>query len=265
MSIGKNPSSFRRMIKQPESQSSILLGVNVDHCATLRQARYYHEPKALIAEPNVLDFALLSEMAGADGITMHLREDRRHVQAFDIEQVIASINTRLNLEIACTESMAEYAIKLKPNSVCLVPEKREEITTEGGLDLIENFDRVKYVVCAMSEANISTSLFIDPDEKQIEAAVRLGAPWVELHTGTFSNNFALGKYKKAWNALRNGAKLAHKLGLIINAGHGINYKNIHLIKNLPHLNELNIGHSIISRALVVGINEAVKEMLQLMK
>ena len=253
------------MINQQESQNSILLGVNIDHSATLRQARYSHEPRALIAEPNVLECALLSEMAGADGITMHIREDRRHVQAFDIEQVKAAMKTRLNLEIACTESIVEYAIKLKPNSVCLVPEKREEITTEGGLDLIENFDRIKDVVFALSEAKIHTSLFIDPDEKQIKTAAKLGAPWVELHTGAFSNNYALGEYKKEWDSLRNGAKLAHELGLIVNAGHGINYRNIHIIKNLPHLNELNIGHSIISRALFVGINGAIKEMLQLIK
>ncbi|MAH40495.1 MAG: pyridoxine 5'-phosphate synthase [Puniceicoccaceae bacterium] len=239
----------------------ILLGVNVDHCATIRQARYPGNPKVVQAEPNLLQFALLCESAGADGITMHLREDRRHVQAFDVEAVRVAIKTRLNLEMACTKEMMEYALQIAPESVCLVPEKREEITTEGGLDLIKHFDRVKEVVRAMEGAGIATSLFIDPEENQIRAAAELAAPWIELHTGAFSNKFATGEWQAEWDALIQSADLAHSLGLVVNAGHGINYENITQVKTLPHLNELNIGHSIISRALFEGVESAVQRML----
>lgn len=248
-------------MKVSASEKPVLLGVNIDHCATVRQARYPTNPEASLAEPNLLQFALLCEAAGADGITMHLREDRRHVQAFDVEAVKAAISTRLNLEMACTQEMIEYALRIKPESVCLVPEKREEITTEGGLDLVKHFDRVNEVVRAMKGAGIATSLFIDPEEAQIRAAAELATPWIELHTGAFSNQFATGEWEAEWNALSQSAELANSLGLVVNAGHGINYENIFQVKTLPYLNELNIGHSIISRALFVGIEVAVQSML----
>ena len=247
------------------SKNSILLGVNVDHCATLRQARYKEVPESSLAEPSVLQFALLSESAGADGITMHLREDRRHVQSFDIESVKASMKTRLNLEMACTEAMTEYALKLKPDSVCLVPEKREEVTTEGGLDIIKNYERVAEVIKAMESVGVATSLFIDPDTDQIKAAADLGAPWIELHTGAFSNQYATGNWQNEWSILQSGAELASRLGLVVNAGHGINYDNIKQVKQLPYLNELNIGHSIVSQSLFLGVETAVKNMLSLMR
>jgi pyridoxine 5-phosphate synthase len=251
-------------IKYPMSKNPILLGVNVDHCATLRQARYKDDPESILAEPSVLQFALLSESAGADGITMHLREDRRHVQSFDIESVKASMKTRLNLEMACTEEMTEYALKLQPDSVCLVPEKREEVTTEGGLDIIKNYQRVADVIKAMKSVGVATSLFIDPDTDQIKAAAELGAPWIELHTGAFSNQYAVGDWQDEWHVLTSGAELANSLGLVVNAGHGINYDNIKQVKQLPHLNELNIGHSIVSQSLFLGVEVAVKNMLTLM-
>lgn len=249
------------MIKSA-SEKPILLGVNIDHCATVRQARYPTNPEAALAEPNPLEFALLCEAAGADGITMHLREDRRHVQAFDVEAVQSAIKTRLNLEMACTQEMIEYALRITPASVCLVPEKREEVTTEGGLDLIKHFDRVNEVVRAMEGAGIATSLFIDPEEAQIRAAAELAAPWIELHTGAFSNQFAIGEWQAEWDALTQSAELADSLGLVVNAGHGINYENISQVKTLPHLNELNIGHSIVSRALFEGVESAVQSMLR---
>ena len=243
-----------------ELKKPILLGVNIDHCATLRQARYPREYKKKIAEPKLLDFALLCEKAGADGITMHLREDRRHVQSDDVESVKNSIKTRLNLEMACTESMLEFSLSLVPDSVCLVPEKREEITTEGGLNISKNFAKVRETISALSNLQILTSLFINPEPKQIELAAKAGAQCVELHTGAFSNIYESGKWKDSWESLENGAKLAHELGLVVNAGHGVNYNNIRIIKKLSYLNELNIGHSILSRSIFVGIEKAVKSM-----
>ena len=242
-------------------KKKVLLGVNVDHCATIRQARYKSDPEQLLAEPSVLEFALLCERAGADGITMHLREDARHVQAFDIREVKDAIKTRLNLEMACSSQMVEFALEIKPHSVCLVPEKREEITTEGGLDLLKNYEQVASVVEAMEAQGIKTSLFIDPNEAQIKAAAELRAPWVELHTGAFSNGYSLGKWSERWEELSQCAQLADSLNLVVNAGHGINYKNIKQITQLPYLNELNIGHSIVSQSLFVGVERAVKDML----
>lgn len=240
----------------------ILLGVNVDHCATVRQARY--RSHALThgqeVEPDPVAFALACEAAGADGITMHLREDRRHVQEEDVQRVREQIATRLNLEMACTPAMIAYALRLRPDSVCLVPESREEITTEGGLDVVGQSARVAEVVAAMTEAGIQTSLFIDPDPAQIEMAAELQSPWIELHTGAYANAFYHGGREREWQTLRAGAELGHRLGLIVNAGHGINYTNIAEVVLLPHLHELNIGHSIISRALFVGVAQAVKEM-----
>lgn len=243
-------------------QDQILLGVNVDHCATVRQARYRAHPldHGDEVEPDPVDFALRCEAAGADGITMHLREDRRHVQDSDIERARAAIQTRLNLEMACTQEMIDYALRLKPDSVCLVPESREEITTEGGLDIVGQRERVGEVVAAMSAVGIATSLFIDPHLAQIEMAAELQAPWIELHTGAYANAYFHEGRAETLAELVRAAEQAHALGLVVNAGHGINYTNITEILSIPHLHELNIGHSIISRALTTGIEPAVREM-----
>lgn len=239
----------------------ILLGVNIDHCATLRQARYRGEADAGGAvEPDPVALAAMAERAGADGITVHLREDRRHIQERDVRRLRESIATRLNLEMACTQEMADFALELRPDSVCLVPENRREITTEGGLDVAANRERVRAVVEAMSGAGIKTSLFIDPDEAQIELSAKLGAPWVELHTGAYANACHSPRRPAEFQRLRLGAARAHDLGLTVNAGHGINYINIAEVRELPHLHELNIGHSILSRALFTGMAEAVAEM-----
>ncbi len=240
----------------------ILLGVNIDHCATLRQARYRDVGRTTggPVEPDPVTFALLAERAGADGITVHLREDRRHIQDRDVVRLRESIATRLNLEMACTPAMTAIALQVKPDSVCLVPESRQEITTEGGLDVVAHRDRVAACVDAMNAAGIKTSLFIDPDEPQIELSAKLGAPWVELHTGAYANAYATPRRAAEFQRLRLGAVRAHDLGLVVNAGHGINYINIAEVCTLPHLYELNIGHSIVSRALYTGVEEAVREM-----
>lgn len=240
----------------------ILLGVNIDHCATVRQARYRQASATVggAVEPDPVQLAILSERAGADGITVHLREDRRHIQERDVWRLRETIQTRLNLEMACTPQMTEFALKLKPDSVCLVPENRTEVTTEGGLDVVGNRERVKAVVDAMTAVGITTSLFIDPDEAQIELSAELKSPWIELHTGAYANSYYTPQREAELNRLRRGAAQAHQLGLVVNAGHGINYVNIAEIRTIPHLHELNIGHSIISRALFTGIEEAVREM-----
>ena len=205
-------------------------------------------------------WALLAERAGGDGITIHLREDRRHIQERDVWRLRESLATRLNLEMACTPAMIAFALNLKPDSVCLVPENRTEVTTEGGLDVFGNRARVRAVVDAMNAAGIKTSLFIDPDEPQIELSAKLGAPWVELHTGAYANAYFGPERAAEFQRLRIGALRAHDLGLVVNAGHGINYVNIAEVRTLPHLHELNIGHSIVSRALFTGVAEAVREM-----
>ncbi|PTX92451.1 pyridoxine 5'-phosphate synthase [Opitutus sp. ER46] len=239
----------------------ILLGVNIDHCATVRQARYREVGSCGGAiEPDPVTFALAAERAGADGITVHLREDRRHIQERDVQRLRESIATRLNLEMACTPEMTAFALKLRPDSVCLVPENRREVTTEGGLDIVGNRERVAAVVDAMNAAGIITSLFIDPDEPQIELSAALRAPWIELHTGAYANAYGTPRRAAELQRLRIGAVRAHDLGLAVNAGHGINYVNIAEIRTLPHLHELNIGHSIVSRALFTGVDEAVREM-----
>lgn len=240
----------------------ILLGVNIDHCATLRQARYREAGATTggAVEPDPVTFALISERAGADGITVHLREDRRHIQERDVWRLRESIATRLNLEMACTSAMTEFALKLQPEFVCLVPESREEVTTEGGLDVVGNRDRVRACIEAMNGAGIKTSLFIDPDEPQIELSAKLGAPFVELHTGAYANACYTPRRGAEFQRLRLGAVRAHDLGLVVNAGHGINYVNIAEVRTLPHLHELNIGHSIVSRGLFTGVEEAVREM-----
>jgi pyridoxine 5-phosphate synthase len=243
----------------------ILLGVNIDHCATLRQARYRAATEdGGAVEPDPVEFALHSERAGADCITVHLREDRRHIQERDVWRLREKIATRLNLEMACTPTMTAFALKLKPDSVCLVPENRQEITTEGGLDVVGTRDRVAACVDAMNAAGIKTSLFIDPDEPQIELSAELRAPWIELHTGAYANAYYTPERATEFKRLRRGAELGHGLGLVVNAGHGINYINIAEVRTLPHLHELNIGHSIVSRAVFTGVDEAVRTMKRLM-
>ena len=245
----------------------ILLGLNIDHCATVRQARYRAvAPGAEPAvEPDPVALAVRAEKAGADGITIHLREDRRHIIDADVDRVRNEIGTRMNLEIACTDEMAALANRLKPDSVCLVPENRAEITTEGGLDVVGQRDRVASIVDSMGEMGVAVSLFIDPDEPQIALAAELGAPWVELHTGAWANAYYMAdKRGGEFDRLVRGAEQAHAAGLVVNAGHGINYTNVIEIRTLPHLHECNIGHSIISRALFTGIDEAVREMKMLL-
>lgn len=240
----------------------ILLGVNIDHCATLRQARYRQAGRTTggPVEPDPVGLAVLAERAGADGITLHLREDRRHIQDRDVWRIRETTGTRLNLEMACTPAMIAFALELKPESVCLVPENREEITTEGGLDVLGARDRVADCVAAMKGAGIVTSLFIDPDERQIDAGAKLGAPCIELHTGAWAHAWHGAGRAAEMTRLRRGAVHGHNCGLRVNAGHGINYVNVSEIRTLPHVHELNIGHSIISRALFTGIEEAVREM-----
>ncbi|MBI2815265.1 MAG: pyridoxine 5'-phosphate synthase [Opitutae bacterium] len=244
----------------------ILLGVNIDHAATLRQARYRSAGATHggAIEPDPVELAHRCEQAGADGITVHLREDRRHIQDEDVLRLGRSKTTRLNLEMACTPAMTEFALKLKPHSVCLVPESREEITTEGGLDVVKHRDKVARVTDAMNAAGIKTSLFIDPDAEQVDLAAKLKAPWVELHIGAYANAYHGAGRAAEFARLVAGARRAHAAGLVVNAGHGINYVNIAEVRTIPHLHELNIGHSIMSRALFTGIAEAVRTMKALM-
>lgn len=243
------------------------LGVNIDHCATLRQARYKNEQRTCgqEIEPDVLLFALMAERAGADGITMHLREDRRHVQDEDVFRVKQAMQTRLNLEMACTDEMIAFAKEVKPYFVCLVPESRDELTTEGGLDVVGQAERVAHVIEEMEKVGILVSLFIDPDEIQIKTTKELGAPYIELHTGSFANSYYTTSRFMELQRLIKGAQLANSLDLVVNAGHGINFVNIQDIKKIPHIYELNIGHSIISRALFTGVEESVREMKRLIK
>jgi len=240
----------------------ILLGVNIDHGATLRQARYREGGGAEggNVEPDPVAIAERAVKAGADGITVHLREDRRHIQDRDVWRLRELPSIRLNLEMACTRDMVDLALKVKPQAVCVVPENRTEVTTEGGLDVVGGRDRVKACIAAMKAAGIETSLFIDPDDGQIELSAELGAPVVELHTGAYSSAYYTHRRVIEFQRLKAGAARAAGRGLKVNAGHGINYVNIAEVRTLPSLNELNIGHSILSRALFTGIDEAVREM-----
>jgi pyridoxine 5-phosphate synthase len=240
----------------------ILLGVNIDHCATLRQARYRDAGDAPgeSVEPDPVALAARAERAGADAITVHLREDRRHIQDRDVWRLRGSPSTRLNLELACTQAMIDLALKIRPQAVCVVPENRREVTTEGGLDVVGGRSRVEACVQAMNSAGIEASLFIAPDLEQIELSAEIGAPVVELHTGAYANAYPTARRRQEFERLSLGAARAHALGLKVNAGHGINYINIAEVRTIAHLNELNIGHSIMSRALFTGIEEAVREM-----
>lgn len=232
------------------------LGVNIDHVATVRQAR-------LAERPSPLEAALLAEEGGAWGITAHLREDRRHIQDRDIEALVARVH-RLNMEMAVTPEMLEIAVRVRPHSCCLVPEKRAELTTEGGLDVAGQPEKIREAVARLKGAGIVVSCFIDPEEPQLAAAAAAGADYVELHTGTYSN--AAGEARAAeLERLKQAAEFAHAAGLRVNAGHGIDYENIAGILTVPHLCELNIGHSIVWRAIMVGMVQAVREMVQRMQ
>lgn len=236
----------------------MLLGVNIDHVATLRNARGG-------AEPSVVKAAEIAENNGATSITTHLREDRRHIKDNDVYTLIKTLKTRLNLEMAMADDIQKIALEIKPHSICLVPEKRQEITTEGGLDVAGQLDRVTEFIKPLLDAGIIVSLFIDPDENQVKASAKTGAQFIEMHTGTYSEAFGTEKEEQEFLNLKNAAKLAQSLGLKVNAGHGLNYENVKRMHEIPGLVELNIGHSIISRAVFTGLGEAVKTMHDLIK
>jgi pyridoxine 5-phosphate synthase len=232
------------------------LGVNIDHVATLRQARGTRYPRPA-------DAVAIAERAGADSITVHLREDRRHIQDADLPEIIAVMRTHMNLELAVTDEMLGIACELAPSDCCLVPERREELTTEGGLDIAGQAGRVKEACARLADAGIRVSLFIDPDERQLEAAAACGAPVVELHTGAFAD--AAGELRALeLRRIADAAAFGDRIGLVINAGHGLNYDNVGEIAAIPEIVELNIGHSIVSRAVFDGLGVAVSEMKRLM-
>ena len=239
------------------------LGVNIDHVATLRQARYVGRDRG---EPDPIEAALICEAAGAHGITAHLREDRRHIQDRDVWKLREVVKTRLNLEMANTAEMVEIALRVKPDIICVVPEKRAEVTTEGGLNAAGDIEGLKKTCEKMAAAGIEVSLFIDPDLRQVEAAKKVEAPFIELHTGSFAEHF--NRKKERAEELRRvveAAELAHSLGIKVNAGHGLNTQNVPALFEVPHLVELNIGHTLVSRAITVGLAVAVKEMLLVME
>jgi len=239
------------------------LGVNIDHVATLRQARYRGMERG---EPDPIAAALLCEQAGAHGITAHLREDRRHIIDRDIVALRKAIRTRLNFEMANAPEIVEIALAVRPDIVCLVPEKREEISTEGGLDVLGHEAALTETIRRMKESGIEVSLFVDPDLAQIEASARVGAQFIELHTGAYAEVFhQKAERNRELERLVAAAEQGYQVGLRINAGHGLNRENLPLLHVVPHLEELNIGHSIISRALFVGLEKAVQEILQVME
>ena len=244
--------------------SKLRLGVNIDHIATLRQARYAGALDTPNCEPDLVRAASACERAGAHGITVHLRADRRHVQDQDVYRLRESLNTKLNLEMGNTQEILEIALRVLPEDICLVPENRREVTTEGGLDAAGQIKALQPTVKRLLNAGIRISLFIEPDFKQIDAAVHLEAQAVELHTGAFANAVGPAQAREL-ERIREAAAYGNLRGLQVNAGHGINYTNIALIRGVPHLDELNIGHSIISRAVLTGLERAVAEMLVAMR
>ncbi len=229
------------------------LGVNVDHVATLRQARGGNDPDPLAA-------AVLVELAGADGIVVHLREDRRHIQDRDLRLLRELIRTKLDMEMAADETMAKIALTIKPDLVTLVPEKRQELTTEGGLDVPAHKDRLQQIIGMLHDGGIPVSLFIEPDLGHIRAAHKISADFVELHTGRYANAKRSKEADAEFEAITQAAKLAYKLGMGVNAGHGLNYQNVKRLTHIPEIVEYNIGHSIIARAVLVGLDQAVREM-----
>ena len=235
----------------------ILLGVNIDHVATLRQARGTHYPDPVQA-------AIEAEQAGADSITLHLREDRRHIQDRDVVMLQDILQTRMNLEMSVTEEMLDIACRVRPVDCCLVPERREELTTEGGLDVAGQMDRMRYACQRLSEAGVRVSLFIDADRRQVEASGEVGAPCIEIHTGHFADAGNRSDQDAEFRKIRQAICLGADIGLQVNAGHGLHYHNVQAIASLPQVRELNIGHAIVARAVISGLGEAVREMKRLM-
>ena len=236
---------------------SIYLGVNIDHIATLREARG-------TIYPSPLEAALICENSGADSITLHLREDRRHIQDRDVEEIRSSLKTKMNLEMAATNEMLAIARQIKPQDCCLVPEKREELTTEGGLDVASQISRMTEVCQQLNEENIRTSLFIDADIKQIDAAMSCGAPVIEIHTGHFADSTTIEEQADKYTQIKKACKYAHGIGLQVNAGHGLTIQNTKLIAEINEIVELNIGHSIVARSVFIGLENAVSEIKELM-
>ena len=241
---------------QPQ-HASLDLGVNIDHVATLRNARG-------TVYPDPLQAALLAERSGADAITLHLREDRRHIRDADVEVIRPQITTRMNLESAVTSEMLDFACRILPHDVCLVPERRNEVTTEGGLDVRRFFNEVQAAVKQLAQHNIRVSLFIDADKEQIAAAAEAGAPVIELHTGRYADAHDEAEQEKEYQRIRDAVEVGIKLGLKVNAGHGLHYQNVQAIAALPDITELNIGHAIVAHAVFVGWENAVREMKALM-
>lgn len=238
--------------------AELLLGVNIDHIATLRNARG-------TAYPDPVQAAFVAEQAGADGITVHLREDRRHITDRDVRLLRQTIQTRMNLEMAVTDEMLAIACELKPHFCCLVPEKRQEVTTEGGLDVAGQLDRITAAVTQLRQAGILVSLFIDADRTQIDAAVASGAPYIEIHTGAYADAQTDAARQQEFERIRDAAAYAASRGIKVNAGHGLTYHNVQPIAALPEMHELNIGHAIIGRAVMSGLASAVAEMKTLMR
>ena len=236
---------------------SIYLGVNIDHIATLREARG-------TIYPSPLEAALICENSGADSITLHLREDRRHIQDSDVVEIRSSLKTKMNLEMAATDEMIKIAREIKPQDCCLVPEKREELTTEGGLDVASQISRMTEVCQQLNEENIRTSLFIDADIKQIDAAMSCGAPVIEIHTGHFADSTTIEEQADKYTQIKKACKYAHGIGLQVNAGHGLTIQNTKLIAEINEIVELNIGHSIVARSVFIGLENAVSEIKELM-
>jgi len=236
----------------------ILLGVNIDHVATVRQAR------GTTRYPDPVYAALVAEQAGADGITLHLREDRRHIQDRDVILLKDLLQTRMNFEMAATQEMLDFALEIKPTYCCLVPERREELTTEGGLNVLRDEGYIKKVCQRLADAGIGVSLFIDPAIDQIEAAVRCGAPLIEIHTGCYADADTEAKQAVELQRITKAAQFAKRQGLQVNAGHGLHYHNVQAIARIPELTELNIGHAIVAQAIFTGLEEAVREIKRLM-
>ena len=236
----------------------IKLGVNIDHVATLRQARRTVEPEPVAA-------AIICELAGCDSITVHLREDRRHINERDVELLKKVLKVKLNLEMSIADEIVDIACSIKPEQSTIVPEKRQEVTTEGGLDVVKDEASIKKVVKRLKDSGIIVSLFIDPIKEQIESSKKIGAEFIELHTGSYANKRKESEIEEELKRLKWAAQFASKLGLRVNAGHGLTYRNVQRIVEMPEIEELNIGHSIISRAVLVGLDRAVREMLELIK
>jgi pyridoxine 5-phosphate synthase len=243
----------------PTPYMRLHLGVNIDHVATLRQARYREMLDSPNAEPSLLEAALISEQAGADSITVHLRADRRHIQDADVFVLRERLRTKLNLEMGNTAEIIEIALRVKPDFVCLVPENRQEVTTEGGLDVASQTTALQQTVKTLQTVGAKVSMFIDPELEQVRASAEIGADMIELHTGTFANAVADARLREV-DRLTAAAVLGHELGLQVNAGHGLTTSNLPDLFRVPHLVELNIGHSIVSHALFIGLAEAVREM-----